>query len=141
MYLPRYVRSYQADWQKHDRFLRVRRSLDNPNMYVVERKTRYTHDYPFSYGTDRQIQLQDGYRPIYRIYPSEFAYVLPALKATDVQGRGGAKALADQLDAQDDVQRARESRQRTDEFTMRSSDAYDRLAWLEGRRVSFSGAS
>ena len=139
--LPAYVREYVRQWQQYDRFLRARRSLDVPGSYVVERKTRYIAGLPFTRGTDRQVQLKDGYRTIMRVWPRELRDVLGSLRLTDIQARGGAKVLANALDAIDTANWESEDRRRLSELEARSSDAYDTLAWSEGRRVSFRGTN
>lgn len=138
--LPSYVREYQKMFQKYDRFLRVRRSLDNPGMYVVERKTRYIEKLECKYGTDRQVRYKDDYRLIYKIWPCDFKFVMDSLRATDIQKQGGARRLADELDARDYEEQVRIQRKNHDDFEQASSSAYDRLAWAEGRRVSMAGA-
>ena len=134
-----YVREYEREWRRYDRFLRVRRSLDHPGMLILERKTRYLEKFPCLANTDRQIQYKDEYRHIYTFWPNEIKYVLPSLKAHDIQNRGGAKTLARELEAYDDWAREQQTKQGHDDFEMASSAAYDRMAWLEGRRVSMGG--
>ena len=91
-------------------------------------------------GTDRQIQYKDEYRQIYKFWPNEIKYVLPSLKACDIQNHGGAKVLARDLETRDDWAKEIKNRKDHDDFEMASSAAYDSMAWLEGRRVSMSGA-
>jgi hypothetical protein len=133
------VREFEREWRRYDRFLRVRRSLDYPGQYILERKTRYLEKFPCRTGTDRQVQYKDEYRPVYTMWPNELKYVLTSLMASDVQAHGGAKALANVLDYQD--QRGFDARDRAghDEFEAIASESYDRLAWAEGRRVSMGG--
>lgn len=132
---PGYIREKEAELKRYDRHLRIRRSLDTPGAYVVERKTRYFSDHPFVRGTDWQVQLKDEYRQILVFFPCDILRVMPQLREHDVQ-RYGAKQLANQLDAADDTARSREERGRLDELEAVSSDAYDFLAWREGRRVA-----
>lgn len=134
-----YVREYEREWRRYDRFLRVRNSLDDPGMLVVERKTRYPEKFPCRAGTDRQVQYKDEYRQIYKFWPADIKYVMPSLKATDIQNQGGAKVLARDLEARDDWSEEIEKRKGHDDFEMASSAAYDRFAWAEGRRVSMAG--
>jgi hypothetical protein len=104
-------------------------------MYVLERKTRYLTDHPFTRGTDYQVQLNDGYRAVLVFKPSEIHRVGDWLARFDLQ-RSGAKALADELDRRDTLEREREERARQAEFEAAGSDAYDFLAWREGRRIA-----
>lgn len=137
--LPRYVRNYERELQRYDRFLRIRHSLDQPGFYVVERKTHYRDTHPFIQGTDRQVQYADEYRQIYRLAPVDLRHVLTSLQASDIQAHGGATALANLLDASDDAQRLREDRYHHDLWEAASGEAYERMAWLDGRRVSMAG--
>lgn len=134
--IPRYVREKEQELKRHDRFLRIRRSLDHPGAYVVERKTRYLSDHPFVRGTDWQVQLKDEYQRVLVFWPCDILAVVPTLRRSDIQ-RMGAKALANQLDASDDYERSRDEQRRRDEFEAIGSDAFDFLAWREGRRVAF----
>lgn len=133
--IPRYMRDKEAELKRYDRHLRIRRSLDTPGAYCVERKTRYFSDHPFVRGTDWQVQLKDEYRQILVFYPCDILRVMPQLKEHDIQ-RYGAKQLANALDAADDTTRAREEAARASEFEAIGSEAYDFLAWREGRRVA-----
>ena len=137
--LPRYVKDYEREWRRYDRFLRCRRSLDDPGMLLVERKTRYIEKFPCRRDTDRQVQYKDEYRQVYKFWPNEIKYVLPSLMEHDIQRLGGAKTLARRLEDRDDRLRDSETRQGHDDFEMASSAAYDRMAWFEGRRVSMGG--
>ena len=133
--IPRYVREKEQELKAYDRHLRIRRSLDTPGAYVVERKTRYVSDHPFVRGTDWQVQLKDEYRQILVFYPCDILRVMPQLKEHDIQ-RMGAKQLANDLDRSDDARRDREESSRISAFEDVSSDAYDFLAWREGRKIA-----
>jgi len=133
--LPRYVREYQAEWQRFDRYLRVRRSLDNPGAYVVERKSKYLFDHPFVYGTDTQVQYKDEYRRVLVFWPCDIAAVLPHLKKFDLQ-RVGAKVLAQELQAREEYEDRKRDEAGVSDLEAIGSDAYDFLAWREGRRIA-----
>lgn len=133
--IPSYVREYLREWRRYDRFLRCRWSLDEPGKYILERKTRYLLDHPFSYGTDKQVQYKDEYRKIFVFQPRDIRFVKRSLELTDIQRYGGAKALADQLDAYDEHVWDMADRAQHSEFEALASEHYDRLAWAEGRRV------
>lgn len=133
--IPRYAREKDAEIKRYDRFLRIRWSLDVPGAFIVERKTRYLTDHPFRRGTDKQVQLKDEYRTILRLWPNQLKDLMGFLKRADIQ-RTGAKQLANELDAMDDRDREREERARRDEFEALGSEAFDFLAWREGRRVA-----
>lgn len=135
--LPRYVREKDAELKRYDRHLRIRRSLDNPGAYLVERKTRYLTVHPCTRGTDYQVQLKDDYRPIFTFWPCDIGNVMGFLESQDIQ-KIGAKRLAQILDAQDDFNKYVQEKNRISEFEAQSSEAYDFLAWREGRRVSMA---
>lgn len=133
--LPRYIKQYQAEWRRFDRHLRVRCSLDIPGAYVVERKSRYLFDHPFEYGTDAQVQYKDDYRHVLTFWPCDVTAVLPHLKKFDLQ-RVGAKVLAREVQEREDYEdRKRDEAGRSD-FEAIGSEAYDFLAWREGRRIA-----
>jgi hypothetical protein len=133
--IPRYAKEYLREWRRHDRLLRLRWSQDEPGRFILERKTKYL--YPpdnFKRGSDRAIQLSDGYRRVFVFNPNEIHLVIATLRASDVH-RLGARALGRELDAQDDREMAMIDRARIAEFEAIASDHYDRLAWEEKRRV------
>lgn len=137
--IPRYAREYLRDWRRDDRLLRVRYSLDYPGMYILERKTRYLA-FPdgIPLGTDRAVQYKDGYRLVLRFWPSEIKWVKQSLDRSDIQKHGGARGLADSLDAEDERVLALADRAMRNEFEAIASEHYDRLAWAEQRRVALS---
>ena len=133
--LPRYVQEYQAEWRRYDRYLRVRRSLDNPGAYVLERKSKYLFDHPFKYGTDAQIQYKDEYRHVLTFWPCDISAVTPHLRKFDLQ-RTGAKVLAESLVAREEYERRKQDEAGVSELEAAGSDAFDFLAWREGRKVA-----
>lgn len=137
--IPRYARDYEREWRRYDRFLRLRWSLDQPGHYILERKTRYLSDHPFAFGTDQQVQYKDEYRKVFTFTPGQIRFVAEYLRITDIQRMGGAKAVADMLDAYDETSWEMAARARTSEFEAIASEHYDRLAWEEGRRVAVKG--
>lgn len=134
--IPSYAKRYLAEWRHHDRLLRLRWSQDEPGRFILERKTKYL--YPpddFKRGSDRAIQLSDGYRKVLLFNPNEIHLVAVTLRASDVQ-RLGARALANQLDERDDAEVRMIDRARIAEFEAIASDHYDRIAWDEKRRIA-----
>lgn len=138
MSLPNYAKEYERGWQRYDRNLRLRRSLDHPWHYILERRTRYLVDHPATLGTDRAVQLKDHYRKVLLLKPSEFKYVEAHLRDTDIR-RIGAKEFERVLDKQDEIARATEEKDRLSDLDAVGSEAYDFLAWREGRRVAMGG--
>ena len=138
--IPTYAREYERAWRKHDAFLRLRWSLDEYGKYILERKTRYVYfpnERPAS--PDRRKQLTDGYRKVFTFWPNEIQYVLQSLQRTDVQRLGGAKKLAADLEASEAKIEELMDRQHNTDREAAGGEAYERLAWLEGRRVSMGG--
>ena len=138
--IPTYAREYERKFQKYDRFLRVRWSEDEYGKYILERKTRfvfYPVDRPAS--PDRRIQLTQGYRKVFTFWPNEIRYVLQSLQRTDVQRLGGAKKLAADLEASEAKVEELMDRQHNTDREAAGGEAYERLAWLEGRRVAMGG--
>ena len=138
MDIPSYARDYERRWQTYDRHLRLRRSLDYPGRFILERRTRYLDDHDFVRGTDRQIQLRDHYRKVLILRDSDFPFVAAHLRRTDIR-RVGAREFERVLDAADEAARVAEERQHLSDLEAAGSDAYDFLAWREGRRVSMGG--
>lgn len=124
------------EWRTYDRFLRLRWSLDEPGKFILERKTRYLDDYPFRRGTDRQIQLKDDYRRVVLVEPRELGFVNAHLRRTDIQRLGGANLLAARMQQAEDSWVSAQDKGMRDVFDAAGSEAYERLAWLEGRRVA-----
>jgi hypothetical protein len=133
--LPRYVREYEAEWKRFDRFLRVRRSFDNPGAFVIERKSKYLFDHPFRYNTDAQIQYKDDYRAVLTFWPCDITAVMPHLRKFDLQ-RMGAKTLAREIQEREEYDEKIAEKDRMNELDAVGSEAYDFLAWREGRRVA-----
>lgn len=135
-----YAREYERRFQKYDRFLRLRWSLDEYGKYILERKTRwmaFPNERPAS--KDRCVGLSQGYRKVFTFWPNEIQYVLQSLRRTDVQRLGGAKKLAADLEtAEAKVEELMDRRHNTDREAA-GGEAYERLAWLEGRRVAMGG--
>lgn len=138
--LPNYAKEYERRWQLYDHSLRLRRSLDYPGRYLLERRTRYLVDHPAILGTDRAVQLKDHYRKILLLVDADFPYVEGHLRASDIR-RIGAKEFERVLDKQDEIARATEEKDRLSDLDAVGSEAYDFLAWREGRRISMGGHS
>ena len=138
--IPNYAREYEQVWHRYDRFLRLRWSLDEYGKYILERKTRYMY-FPNERPTspDRCKQLTDGYRKVFTFWPNEIKYVLQGLKRTDIQQLGGAKKLARDLEAEEAKVEELMNRKHQTDREAAGGEAYERLAWLEGRRVSMGG--
>ena len=133
--IPSYARDYERRWRQYDRHLRLRRSLDYPGRFILERRTRYLVDHDYLPGSDRQIQLRDHYRRVLILRDADFPHVYAHLRQTDIR-RIGAKDFERVLDATDEAARAARERSNLSDLEATSSEAYDFLAWREGRRVS-----
>lgn len=136
--VPHYVREYLYEWRRNDRLLRVRRSLDNPGMYILERKTVYLADCPARRETDLAVQRKDGYRTVLLFWPNEIQFVSFTLWANDIQRRGGAKIVAaEMLNEEERVEELLDRAYRL-EVEAATGELYDRLAWEEKRRISLA---
>ena len=106
-------------------------------MFILERKTRYVWDTDdFVRGTDRAVQLKDEYRTVMRFAPADIRFVKGSLESYDIQRKGGAKLVAERMKQSDERERELLDRRHRDEMEAVSSEAYDYLAWREGRRVA-----
>lgn len=138
--IPVYAKEYECQFKKYDRFLRVLWSLDEYGKYILERKTRwaaYPDERPES--KDRCRQLSQGYRKVFTFWPNEIQYVLQSLRRTDIQRLGGAKTLARDLETSEAKVEDLMNRQHNTDREAAGGEAYERLAWLEGRRVAMGG--
>ena len=136
-----YLRDYERDLQHYDGFLRLRESIDEyPGQIMVERKTRYIF-FPdgVELGTDRAVRYRDQYRMVMVVRSGELPYVRRSLALTDVQRLGGAKVLEARINEAEDKEKELRNRAMQMELEAMSSDAFDFLAWREGRRVSMGG--
>lgn len=140
--IPRYAQQYLAEWRREDPDLRLRRSMDLYGAYILERKTVYKHPPHEGFverGSDRAIQLKDGYRLVFRFWADEIQWVARSLALTDIHRLGGAKALENRLsEGEDKVEQLLDRAYRAD-CEAAASELFDRLAWEEKRRVSLAG--
>ena len=140
--LPSYAREYLRTWQREDRFLRLRRSLDVPGAFILERKTFYAYqpdDEIVWLPSDRSVQLKDSYRMIFRFWPNEIKHVAASLALSDIQRLGGAKLLAERIRETEERERDLMERYAHGEREAAAGEMYERLAWLEGRRATVGG--
>lgn len=141
MSLPRYTKEYIQEWRQYDPKLRLRRSIDEYGMYLLERKTRYIFNPPFRPSSaDRCVQLNDDYRKVLAFWPNEIHLVRDFLRRYDIQRLGGAKELGQKLDADETRLQELMERKHKADLEAASGEAYERLAWMEQRRISMSGA-
>ena len=139
--IPNYAKEYERRFQSYDRFLRLRYSYDEPGKYILERKTRwpaFPAERPKS--QDRCRQLSEGYRKVFTFWPNEIQHVLQSLQRTDIQRLGGAKGFGRELEAHEAKVEELMNRRHNNDREAAGGEAYERLAWLEGRRVSLAGA-
>ncbi len=134
--IPNYARAYEREWQQYDHQLRLRRSLDFPGRFILERRTRYLEDHDFERDTDRQVQLKDHYRPVLVLTEDDLRFVSLHLRRTDIRARGGARLLDLRLQQEEEDEERRLSAQRQGVFDAIGGEAYDYLAWRERRRVA-----
>lgn len=90
---------------------------------------------------ERRASWVSGYEDVMFVHPSLLdERIVATLAATDSQRAGGFDKLADALDAEDAADEAAADRQVDAYVESASRDAYDRLAWMDGRRVGLLDA-
>ena len=138
-YIPRYAREAQVGIQKYDRFLRLRWSIDEPGLYLLERKTQRMWWPEMELGTDKATQYNDSVRMVTLLEPWDLGYVVTYLRLNDIQAHGGAKEVARAIEADEDRVADLLARHQVAELEAMSGEAYDQLAWLEERRIAMGG--
>ena len=132
--LPGYAKVYQSAIRTRDAALRLRWSLDYPGQFVVERRKRWVGDFPVHRGTDRAVQLNQGYCEICRILPRDLPVLAELLPSIDLQ-RLGAATYTRRIEEAEDRRAAAIDQSRLDDFTARAHDAYNIMAVRDKRRV------
>lgn len=126
----RYVNDYL--WGV-DPQLRLRRSVDNPQVYVLERQVQRSRPIQTSQRmTDRAIQARDGYihvttvHPLYLEHP---ARIVAALRSdhNDLWAEGGAKRWCDEAEAEEAAAKQRRRAARKDNFRAIAAEGFDIL--------------
>lgn len=90
---------------------------------------------------DRFVCLQAGYLPLFTI-PREAGHqtdrVMLALREWDAAAQGGFRAINQRLDAAEEAWLAERTKERQTFVHEATSEAFDRIQWLNGNRVTTS---
>lgn len=115
-------------------------------VWIIERKMEPRHkqlvaERPNPFKSARGWDLYDGWKEGYvhvlSVHPTLLDHrVFATLAEADAWRQGGMAKMAAQLDAADEAVERAEDRERLNVNEALSRDAYDRIAWLEGRRVA-----
>lgn len=133
--------------RNYDPALRLRKSIDQPHMYVLERRLSRSVTAGTSRrdGSDLQLQASEGYIHVGLVHPSYLAHpdrILQQLKASDSWAAGGANAMAAAYEA-DEWYRDEEQRRKRKEWfrdiAKESFDILDRVGGIGGtERMRFN---
>lgn len=137
---------FVADMRSYDPALRCRFGT-RLGLWIIERKLPERHkqllaEKPNPHKSSRGLDLWDGWREGYihvmNVHPDLLSWtlVVEELRKADIQALGGIEALNRALDADEEAWE-RDTDQTIKNFTQgAASDTWDRLAWLDGRRVT-----
>lgn len=136
----RYVQDYLVQF---DGDLRLRRSAERPDLFVLERRVRNQPAVNTGMAnlSDMHVQARDGYVHISTVHPQWLErpwLIVRALReeGADLWDTGGAGRIADECDYEEQWQRITRRRRRQALFRDIAVDGYDLL-----NRVAGSGRS
>lgn len=139
----RYVMDYLVQF---DADLRLRKSVERPGLYVLERRIRNrpAANTGMRDLSDMHVQARDGYIHIATVHPSYLEKpwnIVRALKESgaDLWDAGGAGRIANELDYEDEWQRVTRRRRRLQLFRDIAADHYDLLNYRSGSRLAVMG--
>ncbi|MGE0590911.1 MAG: hypothetical protein AB7G23_03025 [Vicinamibacterales bacterium] len=122
--------------------LRLRRSAERPDLYVLERRCRRRPvvNTGMRDVSDMHVQARDGYIHVATVHPNWLTKpwnIIRALReeGTDLWARGGAARVADELDYEEQWARETRRRRRLGLFRDIAADAYpvlDRMGNRDG---------
>lgn len=145
--LPESYRHVEGILRNYDPALRLRRSIDTPSLYVLERRTSRSRPVHTARrdGSDLHLQASEGYIHVSLVHPTFLAHpenILRELKANDSWAQGGAQKVADQMEYDDWWRHEDRRRKRREWFRDLAKDAFpilDRLGARDGtERVRFN---
>lgn len=138
--LPRHY-AYVEDYLRvHDGALRLRRSLDQPGFYVVERRVSRSKPVHTSLYSDAMVAARDGYVHVSHVHPwfmERPARIIAKLRGdqNDLWREGGARQLDATLRRQEHdarVERREKRRAWARDVASEAFDALDRLGGIGG---------
>lgn len=132
--LPRRYWFAQRVIEAYDKLLRLRKSAERPDLYILERRIRRK---PVANSgmrdvSDMHIQARDGYLHVASVHPSfvvkphRLIYNLLA-QGVDLWASGGADKVADELEYEEDWAKITRKRRRLSLFRDIALDHYDLL--------------
>lgn len=132
---------FEHELHKFDPLLRVRLSKVQPEFYLVERKaareSKCVVPPKERRGIDAWIRDKDGFVSVMKVRRDLLSHeVFLELRAHDMWQFKHAGWYADKLEEQEARQDASKDRHQSDVLQAKASEAYDQLAWREGRRVA-----
>lgn len=137
---------FVADLRAYDPQLRVRWG-HRMALWIIERKLPERHKqllaekatpWKSSRGLDLWDGWKEGYVHVMNVHPDLLAWTLVGteLRKADFQALGGVAALNRALDADEDAWERETDRAIANYTQAGASEMFDRLAWLDGRRVA-----
>ena len=134
---------FEHEMKKFDPLLRVRLSSDCMSWFIERKCARESkclvppND---RRGIDSFIRDRDGYVYVMRVRRDLLnQQVFLELRAHDMWQYKNSGWYADQLESQEAQEEQLKLNRQSSVLEERASDAYDRLAWKEGRRVTCDG--
>lgn len=138
--------TFVAALARYDARLRVRWGA-RTHRWIIERKMperspSWLRERPSPYRSPRGLDAWDGWREGYVVVmfvdPEmlHWSVVEPELAESDAVAQGGFAALSRKLDAQAEQEDAATDRTIANWSAAASSEAYDRLMWLQGNRIA-----
>lgn len=139
----RFVADYLVQF---DADLRVRKSVERPGWYVLERRLRNRPAANLGMRdlSDMHVQARDGYVHISTVHPQWLErpwHIVRALheQGADLWDAGGHGRIADELEYEERWARITRQRRRRRLFRDIALEGYDLLSRLAGTRVSVPG--
>lgn len=118
----------------HDPELRIRRSVERPALFILERRCRRRPAVHTGLGntTDIHVQARDGYIHVARVHPAWLIRPWNIIRALHEEGADlfavGASKFADEIEYEDWWQKETRRRRRKNDFRQRALEMYDLAA-------------
>lgn len=141
--LPEELAHVQAYLHEHDPDLRLRRSVERPDWFVLERRCRRAPaiNTAMQVRSDMHVQARDGYIHVSLAHPEWLRHPWNIVihlreQGVDLWAAGGADQVADEIDYEEAWARETRKRRRREDSRAYYREAYDvlsRLGNLTGR--------
>lgn len=134
---------FTHEMKKFDPLLRVRLSLVDPAFYLVERKAARESlcrvPPKERRGIDAWVRDRDGFVSVMKVRRDLLNHnVFLELRAHDMWQFKHSGWYADELEKQESREEGLRDSRQSSTLQAKASEAYDALAWREGRRVAIS---